>query len=71
MQYLLIIIKHKLVMLSGIDGLYKISIVNLSLIGDILETAFAIALAAALRVRGTTMILNAWKFEISRHTSCW
>ena len=58
-------------MLPGIDGLYKISIVNLSLIGDILEDAFANALVAALCVRGTTMILNAWKFEISRHTSSW
>lgn len=58
-------------MLSGIDGLYKITIVNLSLIGDILEDVFASALAAALCVRGTTMILNSWKFEISCHTSCW
>ena len=60
----------KLVMLSGIDGLYKISIVNLSLIGDILEAAFARALVAALCVRGTVVILKASNLGISFHTSC-
>jgi len=49
----------KLFMLSGIDGLYKISIVNLSLINDILEATFSRALAATLHVRGTTVMLNA------------
>ncbi len=33
---------HKLVIVSRIDGLYKISIVNLSLIGDILEALLGI-----------------------------
>ncbi len=51
----------RLVMLSEIDGLYKISIVNLSLSGDILEVAFGKELVAALYVLGTTVILNAWK----------
>jgi len=57
-------------MLSEKYGLYKISIVSLSLVSDILEATFAKALAAALRVHGTTVMLNAWKLEISRHTSC-
>ena len=47
---------RKLVMLSRIDDLYKISIVNLSLIGDILKVVFAIALVATLCVRGTVVI---------------
>lgn len=50
-------------MLFGIDGLYKISIVNISLIGDILAIGFANALTVALRIHDTTMILNAWKLD--------
>ena len=45
-------------MLSGIEGLYKISTVNLSLNGDILEVAFTKALVAALCVLGTKVILE-------------
>lgn len=59
-----------LVMLSGIDGLYKISILNISVIVDILEVAFTGALEAALRVGGIEMMLNSSMLEISHHTSC-
>lgn len=58
-------------MLSRINGLHKISTVNLSLSGEILEAAFAKELAVALRILGTIVILNAWKLEIIRHTSHW
>lgn len=57
-------------MLLGIESLYKISTVNLSLRGGILEAVFAKASASTLHVLSTTLILNAWKLEISHHNSC-
>jgi len=57
-------------MLFGIDGLYKISIVNISLISHILEAMCAKVLETSLGVCGTVVMLNYWKLEISLHTSC-
>lgn len=69
MQYLLIIIKnikkmHKLVLLSRIDGLYKISTENLSLNGDILATTFSNASTTTLHILGTKIMLKYWKLEM-------
>ena len=62
---------HKLVIMSGTEGLKSNSTEHLLLVGTILAADVAKRLAAAFLILGIEIILNAWKHLSKSHTSFW